>query len=186
VSQNIELLIAIVVLAGAVWLGWRFSGTLKRSRTNRHPTGDTSILDATEASDEADIQRSLVAFQKIVHTYGAVLEQAARLGNTVPQSLLPCDKEMIKAALKTCILVEANSGVVESMKVAYISLATFVADEDARTAAQVTTALGSGDPEALLRVDEKDIKAWSEMERRVLSEMERLSDELDLFMSEHR
>lgn len=86
--------------------------------------------------------------QTIVNLYGAVMERTADLGLVLaPESMLPFSKELIEEAIRLLLshLPGSDESTRNALEVGYITLATFVPDEDAKLAADVQAAFNSGD-----------------------------------------
>jgi hypothetical protein len=83
----------------------------------------------------------------IVESYRAVLEETAGMVSGAPESKLPCDRSLIKEALK--LLVSETARDDESypnLKEAFCKLALFIPDEQARIVALAEGAVMTMDP----------------------------------------
>jgi hypothetical protein len=84
--------------------------------------------------------------QKTINDYGRILEETSSITNSVPESLLPYDKEIIKLAIKASIEQLSPKDIVtrNSLEVGYILLANFVPNYEAQITAKYQEAIVSG------------------------------------------
>jgi hypothetical protein len=78
---------------------------------------------------DKDIERN---DQAIIGAYDSVLKNEARRSFIVPESRLPHSKKVIKAAIRAALSTTEDDDKKEQLKSAYVSLANFVTDEEAK------------------------------------------------------
>ena len=83
----------------------------------------------------------------IVERYRAVLEETATMVSGAPQSKLPCDPSLVKQAIET-VLSTTSKEAEEYMilREAFIKLALFISDEEARMVELAEAAIATMDP----------------------------------------
>jgi len=78
-----------------------------------------------------DKDAAKAAFE-IIGEYDRILKTAARRSFIVPESRLPHSKEVIKNAIRVALLGVDDEDKKDQLKSAYISLANFVSDDEAK------------------------------------------------------
>jgi hypothetical protein len=89
---------------------------------------------------DKDIERAVF---DIIGDYDRVLKSAARRSFIVPESRLPHSKKKIKNAIRVALLAADDQDKKDQLKSAYISLANFVTDEQARELEKIPPGLFS-------------------------------------------
>jgi hypothetical protein len=89
---------------------------------------------------DKDIGRQALA---VIGAYDRVLKNEARRSFIVPESQLSHSKKKIKSAIKAALSTTEDDYKKERLKSAYVSLANFVSDEDARELENVPPGLFS-------------------------------------------
>ena len=126
-------------------------------------------------------EENLQQAQLIVNDYGNVLASLDGSVYGLPESSLPHDKDTIKSAIHLLLweLEGENSQICESLAQAYIYLAQFIPDEEARIVANGQMFLQSSD------FDDEHIDQAEQAARiinRIKLEMEALLDDVKAFM----
>ena len=93
--------------------------------------------------------------QAIIGAYDRVLKNSARRSFIVPESRLPHSKKRIKNAIRAALLAVDDKDRKEKLKSAYVSLANFVSDEEARELEKLPPGLFS-----FLELDEDEKKKF--------------------------
>jgi hypothetical protein len=78
---------------------------------------------------DKDIKQAVLT---IIEEFGQVLKDSARRTFIVSESELPHSKKVIKNAIRVALLVVDDQDKKEQLKSAYVSLANFVSDKDAK------------------------------------------------------
>lgn len=89
---------------------------------------------------DKDIEQAVF---EIIREYGQVLKNSARRTFIVPESELSHSKKVIKNAIKVALLAVDNQDKKAQLKSAYISLANFVTNKDAKELERLPPALFS-------------------------------------------
>ncbi len=89
---------------------------------------------------DKDIEQAVF---EIIGEYDHILKNAARRSFIVPESRLPHSKKVIKNAIRVALLVTDDHDKREQLKSAYISLANFVSDEEAKGLEKIPSGLFS-------------------------------------------
>lgn len=80
---------------------------------------------------------------EIIREYGHVLKNSTRRSFIIPESKLPYSKKVIKNAIKIALSTADDQDKKELLKSAYVSLANFISDEDARELEKIPSDLFS-------------------------------------------
>jgi len=102
--------------------------------------------------EDKDIGQNALA---IIGAYDRVLKNEARRSFIVPESRLPHSKIKIKDAIRAALLAVDDQDRKEKLKSAYVSLANFVSDEEARELEKLPPGLFS-----FLEMDEDEKKKF--------------------------
>lgn len=129
--------------------------------------------------DSDDLVKEFEKAQGIINGYGSILEKAFAMPYGAPASLLPYTKEEIKKAIKMAVLilkkVEPDAqATIEQLKICYVQLANFIADDDAAVAAKAHDALNAGDPSKITPAETQQ----------ALEGVEQISEELKVLSQE--
>jgi hypothetical protein len=89
---------------------------------------------------DKEIEKAVMA---IIEEYDRVLKNAARRSLIVPESRLPHSKEAIKKAIRAALSAVDEQDKREQLKSAYVSLANFVSDKEARELEKIPPGLFS-------------------------------------------
>ena len=125
---------------------------------------------------------SLDDAQIILSDYGALLSTTEPSVYGLPESLLPHDKSVIKAAIK-CLLesdVLADPKIRNSLIEAYVFLAHFISDYDAGLIADIQE---NWQASAMEHIDLERSQAANRIVNSIKLEMERLLNEIELMQS---
>jgi hypothetical protein len=127
----------------------------------------------------------MVAAERIINDYGAVLEVSSKLGSLSPESLLPHSKERIRAAYWTYLVGLYALGQLEPetlgiLKAGYMCLANFVSAKKAASAALAMGVMKSGDVERAVALgpDPLGLQEWAREQERLQKEFDRLVSKL--------
>ena len=99
-----------------------------------------------------DIEGNALA---IIGAYDRFLKNSARRSFIVPESRLPHNKKVIERAIQVALSTVEDSDIKEKLKSAYVSLANFVTDEEAKELEKVPPGLFS-----FLELDEDEKKKF--------------------------
>jgi len=129
---------------------------------------------------------------EIIREYGDVLKNSARRTFIVPESRLPHNKKVIKNAIRIALSRVDDQDKKDQLKSAYISLANFVSDEQAKRLEKLPPTLFS-----FLEMDEDkkkkflrerfksgllgDYEQAIKMTRKIAEEQKRLRRDMDKF-----
>ena len=138
---------------------------------------------------DKDIEKAVF---EIIREFSLVLKDSARRTFIVPESRLPHSKKVIKNAIRIALLAVDDQDKKEQLKSAYISLANFVSDKDAKQLEKMPPALFS-----FLEMDEDkkkkflrerfksgllgDYEQAIKMTRKIAEEQKRLRRDMDEF-----
>jgi hypothetical protein len=78
---------------------------------------------------DKDIKQAVSA---IVEEYNQILKESARRSFIVPESRLPHSKKVIKNAIRVALMTVDDQDKKDQLKSAYVSMANFVSDKDAK------------------------------------------------------
>lgn len=78
---------------------------------------------------DKDIKQAVSA---IVEEYNQILKESARRSFIIPESRLPHSKKVIKNAIRVALLAVDDQDKKDQLKSAYVSMANFVSDKDAK------------------------------------------------------
>jgi hypothetical protein len=126
-----------------------------------------------------DPEKMIEEANQTLKQYSDVLGRAAELGDTVPESLLPFPREQIKNALLVAYFCDADPQFREQLKSAYVCLAEFIPDEEARLSLEVAAAMTSNDPQQVRALGSDRVDRWRQTRNAVAANMQGLSDEFD-------
>ncbi len=135
--------------------------------------------------DSEDLVKEFEKAQGIINDYGSILEKAFVMPYGAPASLLPYTKEEIKKAIKMAVLILKKvepdpQKTIEQLKICYVQLANFIADDDAAVAAKAHDALNAGDPSKLTPAETQ--QALDGVEQ-ISQELKVLSQEFEDYVS---
>lgn len=96
---------------------------------------------------ELELDQELV--DMIIERYSNVLAEHKQQVNGIPESALPCDARLVKAAIKKRLIeVEEDGDAYKRLRSDYAKLGLFIPDDQARRCALAEQALMSMDPTA--------------------------------------
>ena len=129
--------------------------------------------------DSDDLVKEFEKAQGIINGYGSILEKALAVPYGAPVSLLPYTKEEIKKAIKMAVLILKKvepdpQKTIEQLKICYVQLANFIADDAAAVAAKAHDALNAGDPSKITPAETQQ----------ALNGVEQISQELKVLSQE--
>lgn len=132
------------------------------------------------------------AIFEIIREYGNVLKSSARRTFIIPESILPHSKKVIGNAIRVALLMVDDKDMKAQLKSAYISLANFVPDKEARELEEIPQDLFS-----FLEMDKDkkreflhnrfksgllgDYEQVIKITKRIAEEQKRLKEEMDKF-----
>ena len=125
---------------------------------------------------------SLDEAQIILSEYGALLSTTEPSIYGLPESLLPHDKSVIKAAIKCLLESDAltDARIRNSLIEAYVFLAHFISDYDAALIADIQE---NWQTSAMEHIDLERSQAANRIVNSIKLEMERLLNEIELMQS---
>jgi hypothetical protein len=111
--------------------------------------------------------------------YNETLDRATKMGEGVPESMLPFPREQIKNALLVAYFCDPDAHFREQLKLAYLYLAEFIPDEEAKLSLKVSAAVNNDDAAQLHALGPATLDRWRSSRNAVKANMQRLSREFD-------